>query len=141
MAEYHIRISRSLEKPLPKIRSNFSRLCQVIENMLAVVVADIRPDGELTIKTKTKGDGIEIQMMYPSRHFDRNVLTRLSDPAYALQSRDSGTYLALTMYHIERLGGRFNVDVTGAGLQFIITLPLRMNFASSHPPQSFLKGL
>lgn len=136
-----IRIQQGLEHRLPAIRSNFSRLYQVIQNLFLAAVSDIGPGGELLVTTAAVRDGVRIEMTYQSRHFDEHVLSRLADPAYALQSKEPGPWLALCLYHADRVNGRIEAGKADSGLKFTVTLPHRLDKTSRPAPRSFLKGL
>ena len=137
----HIQVNRSLQTDLGPVRSNFSRLCQAIQNLLLVIISDMAPEGRLEILTADTGEGVRIDVHYPSRGFDQKVLRRLADPAYALQLQDPGPWLALCVYHVDRINGRLSAEKTASGLKFRITLPYHMGAAPMPPARAFLKGL
>lgn len=142
--EFHskgIRIRQRLEHRLPVIRSNFSRLYQVIQNLFLAAVSDIEPGGELLVATAALREGVRIETTYRSLHFDEHVLSRLADPACALQSKEPGPWLALCLYHADRVNGRIEAEKADSGLKFTVTLPYRLDKPSIPPPRSFLKGL
>jgi len=140
--ERGLQIRHRPAKHLPPIRSNASRLDQTLQDLFLAVIADIADNGELVLETAARADGIRVEMSYPGRHFDHHVLQRISDPAYALQSKEPGPWLALCMYHAERINGRIEAEKTEeTGLKFRLTLPYRLERPSGPPPDSFLKGL
>jgi signal transduction histidine kinase len=130
-----------LEENPPTIRSNFSRVYQIFQNLFLTAVSDIIQNNRLTITTQSGSNGIQITAVYPSRHFDKHVLARLADPAYALQGQEPGPWLALCIYHADRVKGWVDADETNTGLKLMITLPYRIDRSSHQTPQSFLKEL
>jgi hypothetical protein len=69
------------------------------------------------------------------------VVSQLTDPVYALQAQEPGPWLALCVYHADRINGTINSDETGTGLELTVTLPFRIDRSSPPTPQAFLKGL
>lgn len=134
-------ISLNLEENPPMIRSNFSRVYQIFQNLFLTAVSDIIQNGRLTVITQSGSDGIQMTVVYPSSHFDKHVLAQLADPAYALQGQEPGPWLALCIYHADRVRGLIHADETDTGLKLMITLPYRIDRSSHQTPQSFLKGL
>lgn len=139
--EKQVQITLDCEENPPMIRSNFSRVYQVFQNLFLTVVSDIIHKEELTVTTRSGPEGVQMTLVYPSRHFDKHVLAQLADPAYALQAQEPGPWLALCVYHADRVKASILSDETDTGLQLTVSLPFRID-GSSHPvPQSFLKGL
>lgn len=137
-----IHLEQRFESQLPSIRSNFSRLYQAIQNLFLAVISDIEQQGELLIKTATDEEGVRIEVTYKSLHFDEHVFSQLIDPAYALQSQEPGPWLALSMYHVERVSGQIKAEKTDSGLKFILTFPYKIDKPLTPPsPRSFFKGL
>jgi signal transduction histidine kinase len=134
-------ITLNLEENPPMIRSNFSRVYQIFQNLFLTAVSDIIQPGQLTVSTRSGSDGIQMAVVYPSRNFDKHVLTQLTDPAYALQAQEPGPWLALCIYHANRVRAWIHADETDTGLKLMITLPYRIDRSSPPTPQSFLKGL
>jgi C4-dicarboxylate-specific signal transduction histidine kinase len=139
--EKQVQITRDPEENPPMIRSNFSRVYQVFQNLLLTAVSDIIQNGQLTVTTRSGAEGVQMTLNYPSRHFDKHVLTQLADPAYALQAQEPGPWLALCVYHADRVNGRVHSDETGTGLELTVNLPYRIDRPSPPTPQSFIKGL
>ncbi|MCF8087736.1 MAG: hypothetical protein K9K63_17305 [Desulfotignum sp.] len=139
--EKQIHIIQNCENNLPMIRSNFSRVYQIFQNLFLTAVSDIIQQGRLTLTTQSGSDGVQMALVYPSRHFDKHVMTRLADPAYALQAQEPGPWLALCVYHADRVKASILSDETDTGLQLTVNLPYRLDRSSSPTPQAFLKGL
>ncbi|MFU8768656.1 MAG: hypothetical protein ACNA7H_02880 [Desulfotignum sp.] len=139
--EKQVHITRDPEENPPLIRSNFSRVYQVFQNMFLTVVSDIIQNGQLTVTTRSGSAGVQMVLVYPSRHLDKHVVTQLADPAYALQAQEPGPWLALCVYHADRVNGRVHSDETDTGLELTVNLPYRIDRSSPPTPQSFLKGL
>jgi signal transduction histidine kinase len=139
--EKQVQITLDCEENPPMLRSNFSRVYQVFQNLFLTAVSDIIQNGCLTVTTRSGPEGVHTAVVYPSRHFDRHVLARLADPAYALQVQEPGPWLALCIYHADRVNGRVQAEETDAGLQLMVDLPYRIDRSSPPVPQSFLKGL
>lgn len=131
----------NLEENPPMIRSNFSRVYQIFQNLFLTAVSDIIQNGRLTVTTQSGSDGIHMSVVYPGSHFDKHVLAQLADPTYALQGQEPGPWLALCLYHANRVRGLIHADETDTGLKLMITLPYRIDRSSHQTPQPFLKGL
>lgn len=141
LSSRQIRLHQSLAARLPMVRSNFSRLYQALQNLFTVIAADIRQDGGLTVETTGLDQEVCIEVSYPSRHFNQHVLHRLSDPAYALQSKDPGPWLVLCMYHVQRINGHLTAHDADSELKFRITLPYRMMRMPRESTRKLLNGL
>ncbi len=101
------------------------------------MVSDIILKGQLTVTTRSGSDGILITIVYPSRHFNKHVLAQLTDPAYALQGHEPGPWLALCVYHADRVNGWIRADETETGLELTVHLPYRIGRSSCPPPRHF----
>jgi signal transduction histidine kinase len=139
--EKQVQITLDCEENPPMIRSNFSRVYQVFQNLFLTAVSDIIQPGQLTVSTRSGSEGVQMALVYPSRHFDKHVLKQLTDPAYALQAQEPGPWLALSVYHADRVNASILSDETDTGLQLTVSLPFRIDRSSPPVPQSFLKGL
>ncbi len=139
--EKQVHITRDQEENPPMIRSNFSRVYQVFQNLFLTVTSDIIQKGQLTVTTRSGSEGVQMVLVYPSRHFDKHVVRQLADPAYALQAQEPGPWLALCVYHADRVNGWVRSDETDTGLTLTVNLPYRIDRSSPPTPQSFLKGL
>ena len=139
--EKQAQIIRDQEENPPMIRSNFSRAYQVFQNLFLTAVSDVIQKGQLTVTTRSGSEGVQMVLVYPSRHFDKHVVTQLADPAYALQAQEPGPWLALCAYHADRINGWIRSDETDTGLELTVNLPFRIDRSSPSTPQSFLKGL
>ncbi len=136
-----VQVTTLFTDKLPHIRSNLSRLYQIVQNMLITVAADIVDKGELYLLTTDTGQGIEIEIAYPSHHFGPDVLEKLSDPTYALQSVTPGPWLVLSLYHAHRVNGEIHAAGTDESIQFKIDLPYRLEHLPPVTPRAFMKGL
>lgn len=122
-----IRVRREYQENLPAIRSNFSRLHQIFQNLFLAVMADIPEKSVITLKTGNTAEGIRLVLTYPSLHFDKNVLKKILDPRWALQTKEPGPWLALCVHHVIRLNGRIDAaKTTGNVLSFTVELPYRL---------------
>jgi two-component system NtrC family sensor kinase len=139
--EKQVQITRDLEENPPMIRSNFSRVYQVFQNLLLTAVSDIIQKGLLNVTTRSGPESVQMVLVYPSRHFDKHVMTQLADPAYALQAQEPGPWLALCVYHADRVNGWVHSDETDTGLELTVNLPYRIDRSSPPTPQPFIKGL
>lgn len=135
--EKQVKITLDCEENPPMIRSNFSRVYQVFQNLFLTAVSDIIQTGQLSVSTRSGSDGVQMALVYPSRHFDKHVLTQLSDPAYALQAQEPGPWLALCVYHADRVNARVFSDETDTGLQLTVNLPFRIDRSSPRYPSRF----
>lgn len=139
--EKQVHIILDCEKNLPMIRSNFSRVYQIFQNLFLTAVSDIIQKEKLIITSRSGSDSIQMALIYSSRHFDKHVLAQLADPAFALKAQEPGPWLALCIYHTDRVNGWFRADETDAGLQLTVHLPYRIDRSSPPTAQAFLKGL
>ncbi len=139
--EKQVHIILDCEKNLPIIRSNFSRVYQIFQNLFLTAVSDIIQKEQLIVSTRPGSDSIQMALTYYSRHFDKHLLVQLTDPAFALQAQEPGPWLALGIYHADRVNGWVRADEIDAKLQLTVHLPYRIDRSSPPTPQTFLKGL
>lgn len=127
-----IRVHREYQDNLPAIRSNFSRLHQIFQNLFLAVIADIPDKSVVTLKTSSTPTGICVVLTYPSLNFDKHVVKKIFDPAWALQTKEPGPWLALCVHHVIRLNG--TIDATETSEKMLV-LTVELPYRLSRPAQ------
>jgi len=123
-----IRVNREYQDNLLPIRSNFSRLHQIFQNLFLAVIADIPDKSVVTLKTSSTPTGICLVLTYPSLNFDKHVIKKIVDPAWALQTKEPGPWLALCVHHVIRLNGTIDATETSEKMLVLtVELPQRLS--------------
>jgi len=121
----------SLEKGLPQVHADKSRLRQVFLNLLSNAIKFTPPDGRLRIEVSRQGDwcqasvvdnGIGIKKKDQEQIFEVFTQAETSPDA---KKEGTGLGLAITKQFVEAMGGRIWLESQyGKGSRFTFTLPL-----------------
>jgi two-component system cell cycle sensor histidine kinase/response regulator CckA len=131
--------------PTPRVLADQGRLVQLFLNLL-INAAQCIPEGAaekntITVRTRTEGDLVVIEVIDTGVGVPSQVLPRIFDPFFTTKPLGVGTGLGLSICHaiVTDLGGRIEVDTeVGRGSTFRVLLPVapRDEAASSPaPPQ------
>ncbi len=131
---HNILVNKSLDKNLPKIRSDSNQLLQVFVNFITNARDAIdclqRPEGgTITVKTLLCQDNAYVQLIFQDDGcgIEEENLSHIFNPFFTTKSPDKGMGLGLAIVYriIEDHDGKINVESQkGKGSIFTITLPI-----------------
>jgi signal transduction histidine kinase len=120
-----------IQKNLPKLKIDKSRLQQALVNLLINGIQAM-PDGgdlALTIESEPKTGNIRIDVQDTGRGIDKDHLDKIFDPFFTTKKEGEGTGLGLSVTYniIKQHNGRIHVESTmGKGTCFSIFLPVKV---------------
>ena len=112
---------------LPKIQGYAGKLNQVMMNLLSNAFAAIRGKGDVWIRTRLQGGGVEIEIEDNGVGIPKENLKRIFEPFFTTKPVGQGTGLGLSISYgiIEQHQGRIDViGSPGGGTVFTVRLPL-----------------
>ncbi len=113
---------------LPEVQCYPQQLKQVFMNLMVNAAQAIKTRGEITIRTRLMGAGVEISISDTGVGIPRENLCRVFDPFFTTKEVGKGTGLGLNVAYniVEKHGG--SIDVTsqvGEGTTFTVRLPVQ----------------
>jgi len=127
LRENDIRISSSFIKGLRKVYSSKSQLRQVFLNMISNA-RDAMPDGgTLTVRTKTEGDSVHIEISDTGIGIREKNINKIFDSFFTTKDsvKDVGLGLSVCYGFIKDHGGDIKVESEwGSGTTFTVILPV-----------------
>jgi signal transduction histidine kinase/CheY-like chemotaxis protein len=118
-------------RPVPKVRGNLSRLCQVFVNLLvnAAQAIELGHADRNVIKVETRVDGafVLIEIADTGAGIPAEIVDRIFEPFYTSKPVGEGTGLGLSICHgiVTSLGGQIKVQSqVGLGSTFQVLLPV-----------------
>jgi EAL domain-containing protein (putative c-di-GMP-specific phosphodiesterase class I)/nitrogen-specific signal transduction histidine kinase len=128
-------------QPLPELVCNISELNQVFLNLIINAAQALEEQveqgaerGKITIRTRTLGGNIQIEVTDSGPGIPAGLLDRIYDPFFTTKpiGKGTGQGLALALATVNRHGGTLEcVSSPGRGTTFTITLPLQASPAPS----------
>ena len=117
-------IMRDLSPNLPEITTNGNQLSQVIVNII-LHAADVMPDGgTLTIRSRTRGNGIAIYFEDTGIDINSEDLDNVLELCCPTRQRGAGLGLAMSHDIIKKLHGSLTSEFEpGKGSRLVIILP------------------
>jgi PAS domain S-box-containing protein len=126
LRENSIRISSNFAKNLGKVHASKNQLRQVFLNMISNA-RDAMPDGgTLTVRTRAKGDNVQIRISDTGVGIRDENIDRIFDSFFTTKDnvKDVGLGLSVCYGFIKDHGGNIKVESElGSGTTFAITLP------------------
>ena len=127
MRQLRIRITRSFDESLPKIRARADQLRQVFLNLIINAQQAIQGDGEIVIATSRYEQALQpsilIQISDSGVGIAEDDLNRIFDPFFSTGKKGTGLGLWVTQDIVRQHGGRIEVSSeTGRGTVFGIVL-------------------
>ncbi len=112
---------------LPRIQGYAGKLNQVMMNLLSNAFAAVREKGDVWIRTRRQGDGVEIEIEDNGVGIPAENLKRIFEPFFTTKPVGQGTGLGLSISYgiIEQHQGKIEVSgAPGGGSVFTVRLPV-----------------
>ncbi len=111
------------DENLPLIPCDFSRIKEVLLNLL-INAMDVSSAGDtISVFTEASGPGVQIVVQDTGKGMSREEIEKIFKPFYSTKTRGSGLGLAIVDRVIKEHGGVIDVDSTpGKGTKFIIRM-------------------
>ncbi|MGQ0580028.1 MAG: ATP-binding protein [Betaproteobacteria bacterium] len=114
---------------IPAILCSPSQINQVFLNLITnATQAMENAGGTITLKTRSEGEGVAVDMLDNGRGIAPEVLPKIFDPFFSTKEIGKGTGLGLSIAYkiIQQHGGRIDVkSEVGKGTRFTVFLPLK----------------
>jgi PAS domain S-box-containing protein len=133
--KYVAEMVTDLDPSLPLVPCRSDEFNQVILNIIinaAHAIAEVvgrepAQKGTITIKTRRRGDGVEVSISDSGRGIPEEIRTKIFDPFFTTKEVGRGTGQGLAISHaviVEKHGGAIDFETTmGQGTTFFIRLP------------------
>jgi signal transduction histidine kinase len=126
--QHGVHIEQRFEDDLPDVYGDPDQLKQVFLNLVTNAVQAIGDsEGLIVIETRSEGDYVETSVVDDGPGISAHDLPKVFDPFFT--KRAEGTGLGLTIVHriIDEHEGHIEVESSGAGTSFKVTLPAAMD--------------
>jgi signal transduction histidine kinase len=119
-----ISVHTELSGTLPEISADPDLLHRALQNLVLNAIDAMPQGGELTIRTGTVGDGIELSVSDTGSGLTQEECGRLFTPYYTTKHHGTGLGLAIVQSVVSDHGGKISVESTKEkGTTFRIELP------------------
>ena len=119
-----ITVQTVLDEALPEISADPDLLHRALQNLVLNAIDAMPQGGELTIRTATLGDRIEISVSDTGSGLTQEECGRLFTPYYTTKQHGTGLGLAIVQSVVSDHGGKISVESTKEkGTKFRIELP------------------
>jgi len=120
-----ITVHTALAEALPEISADPDLLHRALQNLVLNAIDAMPQGGELTIRTETLGDRIELSVSDTGSGLTQEECGRLFTPYYTTKQHGTGLGLAIVQSVVSDHGGTISVESTKEkGTTFRIELPL-----------------
>jgi PAS domain S-box-containing protein len=113
-----------LTKNKPKIKVDVEKVRRVFVNLIKNAVEAMPKGGKITIKSRAKGENLEMIFSDTGVGMSKKTLERLWTPLFTTKAKGMGFGLAICKRFVEAHGGSISVSSTaGKGTTFTVTIP------------------
>ena len=120
----HVAVRTELADPLPEISADPDLLHRALQNLVLNAIDAMPEGGELTIRTATLSDRVEISVSDTGSGLTQEECGRLFTPYYTTKQHGTGLGLAIVQSVVSDHGGKISVESTKEkGTTFRIELP------------------
>lgn len=135
-AMFHgIEIEVNLEKNLPEVKGDISRLEEVFLNLFINAADAMKGGGKLTITSRLgRKDTVRITITDTGKGIDEKYISHIFEPFFTMKEPGQGTGLGLSIAYgiIKKHKGTIDVECKqGMGATFIICLPVHKEIDNS----------
>ncbi|MEE8168501.1 MAG: ethylbenzene dehydrogenase-related protein [Candidatus Hydrothermarchaeales archaeon] len=110
---------------LPSMRVDGEQLQRVFLNMISNAVHAMPDGGKLIIRTKSKGNSVEIEFEDTGKGISKEDIKKIFEPLFTTKAKGIGLGLAICKQIIDGHGGTIDaVSAVDQGATFIIKLPV-----------------
>lgn len=111
---------------LPLMRVDEEQLQRVFLNMISNAVHAMPDGGKLIIRTKSKGNSVEIEFEDTGKGIPKENIEKIFEPLFTTEAKGIGLGLVICKQIVDGHGGTIDVmSVVDGGATFIIKLPMR----------------
>ncbi len=119
-----IAVHTELAEALPEISADPDLLHRALQNLVLNAIDAMPQGGELAIRTRSRGDRIEISVSDTGSGLTQEECSRLFTPYYTTKQHGTGLGLAIVQSVVSDHGGKISVESTKEkGTTFRIELP------------------
>ncbi|MEW6265877.1 MAG: ATP-binding protein [Thermodesulfobacteriota bacterium] len=127
-------LERDYQPALPIIRSDFSLLRLVFQNLLLNAVQAVTPAGKVTIRTRAEEERVRIEIIDDGVGIPPEILGQVFDPLFTTKRGGLGLGLTVADGILKRLGG--SIKLAGApvrGTTVTVEIPIRFTPPANDP--------
>jgi signal transduction histidine kinase len=119
-----VAVRTELADPLPEISADPDLLHRALQNLVLNAIDAMPEGGELTIRSATLSNGVEISVSDTGSGLTQEECGRLFTPYYTTKQHGTGLGLAIVQSVVSDHGGKISVESTKEkGTTFRIELP------------------
>ena len=119
-----IRFLRELDPDLPAAEIDADKIRQVLLNLLVNAIQAMPEGGEITVRTRTAGETIELAVSDGGPGVKREHLGKLFEPFFTTKEKGTGLGLSICARLVEEHGGTIACESgEGKGATFLVRLP------------------
>ena len=123
-AEQEVGIETDFTPGLPKVHAAPQAIRQVVQNLISNALQAMTNGGQLTCRTRVKGDSVELLIADTGPGVPMEVRDRLFEPFFTTRPEGTGLGLALCREIVAQHGGKIELDCEArTGACFRISLP------------------
>jgi two-component system sensor histidine kinase HydH len=127
LATHTVRLRREPSAPLPTVQVDGDLVCQVLVGLLSNAAQATPPGGEVTVRTGTVGDAVELSVADDGPGIAPELRERIFEPFFTTRPEGTGLGLAVARQIVEAHGGRISAGAApSGGACFTVHLPTRV---------------
>jgi PAS domain S-box-containing protein len=125
LEENDIELDADLQSDLPKVQLDDKYFKQAVMNIVKNSLAAMPQGGRLTVKTRCRGDNVELVISDTGEGMSEDVREKIFEPYFTTKDFGSGIGLTLVYKVVKEHMGEINVkSEEGKGTTFVLTFPI-----------------